>query len=100
MRFPLLFKALTSAPAVACAALLGAGCATDPAPMETQLTECVEPRPQICTMIWAPVCAVHGDGHRETHASDCNACADASVLAHAPGACPENGNAAENGNAS
>jgi hypothetical protein len=38
-------------------------------------------------MIYAPVCAEHRDGHRETHASDCNACADDTVVAHTAGPC-------------
>jgi hypothetical protein len=38
-------------------------------------------------MIYAPVCAEHRDGHRETHASDCNACADETVVAHTDGPC-------------
>lgn len=66
------------------------GCAADPLADSSQSTgpiACTEPRPQVCTMIYAPVCAEHRDGHRETHASDCNACADDTVVAHSAGPC-------------
>lgn len=66
------------------------GCATEPGTVvadEVGPTVCAEPRPQVCTMIYAPVCAEHRDGHRETHSSDCNACADVTVVAHVEGPC-------------
>lgn len=52
-------------------------------------TVCVDPRPQVCTMIFAPVCATHDDGRRETHASACNACADDTVVDHTNESCDE-----------
>lgn len=76
---------------VSVSCLLGLeGCAGDPRADASQSTDpvaCTEPRPQVCTMIYAPVCAEHSDGHRETHASDCNACADDTVVAHTAGPC-------------
>jgi hypothetical protein len=93
MRFSLLFNALTVAwvrlGGVLATALAAAGCATEPPPAELLQGSCSEPRPQVCTMIWAPVCAVHDDGHLQTHASACNACADSSVRAYTPGACAD-----------
>lgn len=50
---------------------------------------CVEPRPQVCTMIYAPVCAQHKDGHSETHSSGCNACADDTVMRYEQGTCED-----------
>lgn len=41
---------------------------------------CKEERPQICTMIYAPVCALDQDGTRKTFASDCVACGEESVI--------------------
>lgn len=38
-------------------------------------------------MIYAPVCAQHSDGSRETHASACNACADDTVSTYVAGPC-------------
>lgn len=89
MSFPLNFKALTlaavSAGAVACSA-------TTPSAPEADIptaNTCQEPRPQVCTTIYAPVCARHADGHEETHASACNACADDTTTAYRNGACEE-----------
>jgi len=65
------------------------GCAGAPAPPEPQVAQCQVPRPQVCTMIYDPVCALHADGVRRTHASSCNACADDTVLGHRPGRCEE-----------
>ena len=50
---------------------------------------CSDPRPQVCTTIYAPVCAEHTDGDRETLASACNACADDTVSAYTTGPCEE-----------
>jgi len=81
MRFSFLFKALT--------VLAVSGCASTPPTAESPQTLCGDARPQVCTMIYAPVCALHDDGHSETHASACNACADSSVRAHTPGPCAD-----------
>ena len=61
---------------------------------------CVEPRPQVCTMDYRPVCATRDNGTRcvttpcdstetATYANGCGACADPAVIAWVPGACPE-----------
>ncbi|MEE4277226.1 MAG: hypothetical protein V2I82_02020 [Halieaceae bacterium] len=71
-----------------------AGCTTAaPAPREVAAQDapelCPDTRPQVCTMIYAPVCAEHSDGRRETLASACNACADNSVQRYVDGPCEE-----------
>lgn len=59
---------------------------------------CTEPRPQLCTMDYNPVCATRDSGTRcvttpcpareqATYANACGACADARVFYHLPGAC-------------
>jgi hypothetical protein len=53
----------------------------------SNLTNCPEPRPQICTMIYDPVCATLTDGQTETKASDCSACGDSEVVGYVHGAC-------------
>ncbi|MFT4874701.1 hypothetical protein [Congregibacter sp.] len=96
MRFSLLISALTLA------ALAGfmTGCATPATPAtpavpaipeEPLVTSCEEPRPKVCTMIFAPVCATRAAGIPETYASGCNACADDQVAAYINGACDDEG---------
>jgi hypothetical protein len=47
---------------------------------------CKNPRPQICTMIYNPVCAYQGE-KTNTYASDCSACADSTVSGYTLGEC-------------
>ena len=58
---------------------------------EIVLTEnaipCSEPRPQVCTMIYLPVCAISTSGAQTIEASDCSACAKADVIAYTQGDC-------------
>ncbi|MCF7970545.1 MAG: hypothetical protein K9L22_05190 [Methylococcaceae bacterium] len=51
------------------------------------LTYCSEPRPEICMMIYQPVCVVDKEGRAKTYASDCTACSDPEVNAYLKGAC-------------
>ena len=65
-----------------------AGCETQPTP--TLVTQCTDPRPQVCTMEYAPVCAdLVAGGGRKQYASACNACADDAVSGYLNGECPE-----------
>jgi len=61
-------------------------------------TQCKEPRPQICTREYRPVCAEVDTGIRcvttpcastklKTYATGCTACADPKVIGYRPGAC-------------
>lgn len=79
----------TTGLAIACVLL--AGCATRASNSAALAPEqvCMEPRPQMCTMQYDPVCARHGDGRLETFSNGCNACADVTVVAWRPGACAE-----------
>jgi hypothetical protein len=63
-----------------------------------QIIECTEPRPQICTREYMPVCATKDTGTRcvttpcpatkkVTYATGCTACADPMVLGYMPGEC-------------
>ena len=68
--------------------LLLAACASQqPAP--SLITQCADPRPQVCTMEYAPVCAALNAGGSREYSSACNACADDAVTGYADGACPE-----------
>lgn len=49
---------------------------------------CTPPRPEVCTMMYAPVCAtLAGDLSQAQYSSPCNACADDRVVAYREGTC-------------
>ena len=79
--------------------------ASDPAPApppkqdKHEPVACTDPRPQVCTMIYAPVCATRDTGVRcikapcpseeqVTKSSSCNACSDPKVISYVEGECP------------
>ena len=65
------------------------------------MVHCAEPRPEICTREYRPVCALREteplckdppcEGEREwiTRPNACEACADPRVIGHRPGSCEE-----------
>ena len=53
------------------------------------LEACADPRPEICTQHYDPVCATREDGSRATYSNGCMACADLHVTGYVAGACPE-----------
>ncbi|MCP4767606.1 MAG: hypothetical protein GY875_15195 [Gammaproteobacteria bacterium] len=52
-------------------------------------TVCEEPRPQVCTMDYRPVCGTLADGSVKTYANGCGACGDAKVNSWVEGECPK-----------
>ena len=54
---------------------------------DSTVSSCPEPRPQICTREYDPVCAQHTDGSWRTHSTGCTACTDDDVSGYRPGAC-------------
>ena len=54
---------------------------------DLEYTVCKEPRPQICTMEYIPVCAKRKDSSFKTYASGCSACSDTSVIKYKAGQC-------------
>jgi len=52
-----------------------------------EMVACPEPRPQICTQDYRPVCAKLRDGSFKTYSNGCTACTDPGVLGHREGAC-------------
>ena len=65
--------------------VVAVGCASTP---DTAF-ECSEPRPQVCTMEFAPTCARLSGGDRKEFASPCTACADPGVSGYDKGGCQE-----------
>jgi hypothetical protein len=57
------------------------------APGALDLILCQEPRPQICTHEYRPVCATLKDGSRQTGATGCTSCSDNEVVGYRKGAC-------------
>ena len=51
------------------------------------LRRCHEPRPQVCTREYLPVCGERKNGGWKTYGNDCDACADPEVVRHRPAAC-------------
>ncbi len=76
---------------IAAISVLAAACSTpasdDAATQASDLTPCEDPRPQICTANYDPVCGRLEDGSDKTYANGCSACGDAAVTGHRPGAC-------------
>ena len=67
------------------------GCASNTEKANSQpdtkaFTACTDPRPQICTMQYDPVCAKL-ETSSKTYATDCTACSDHAVSGYYPGAC-------------
>jgi len=60
---------------------------TDVSEKRSDLSYCSEPRPQICTMIYRPVCGFDKADQSKTYASDCTACSDSEVVAYRKGEC-------------
>ena len=55
----------------------------------SDLVECPEVRPQVCTMLYAPVCAMEENGQFTSYSSDCTACSHAEVVGYQPGVCTQ-----------
>jgi len=69
-------------------AAIAAGCST--AETKHDLTLCTEPRPEVCTMDYQPVCGqrqLSGVERWKTYSNACTACADAAVVGYKEGAC-------------
>jgi hypothetical protein len=78
---------------------------SDEHPMEIKVTdhtstECTNPRPEMCTMDYRPVCATKDTGIRcitepcgstatATYSNGCSACSDPTVLSYVPEECKE-----------
>ena len=52
-----------------------------------QTISCPEPRPEICTQDYRPVCAQMQDGSVKTYSNGCGACSDPAVVGYSDGEC-------------
>ncbi len=58
--------------------------------IQPELVRCTEPRPEICTMDYTPVCALvseAGTSQWKTYANACTACSDSAVTGYRENAC-------------
>ena len=67
--------------------VLLAGCMSSDTPEMKLETTCEDPRSQICTMIYDPVCGHSAAGTQETYSSGCTACSKNEVVGYNKGAC-------------
>lgn len=74
-----------------------AGCNRQSEPADNRI-DCVDPRPQMCTREYRPVCGLRDTGIRcvtepcpgtelKTYGNACDACADQAVISYSQGAC-------------
>ena len=80
----LLMVVMSGFAAVACSPAPPAGEAAASGP---ELSVCEDPRAQICTAHYDPVCGHVGNDKYKTYANACSACSDGAVSGHRPGAC-------------
>ena len=77
---------------ISIACLVLSACATgssDKMQVAPGATVCEDPRPQVCTMDYRPVCGTLKDGSMKTYSNGCGACADVEVVSWVENACPE-----------
>ena len=56
---------------------------------KTEQVMCNQPRPEVCTMNYLPVCALLENGGYKTYSNGCNACSDLTVIRYRNGACDQ-----------
>ena len=66
--------------------LLISGCQSSPAQIENHVI-CKDPRPEICTMNYLPVCGFNSDNETKTYSNACAACSDKQVVSYKDGEC-------------
>jgi hypothetical protein len=54
-----------------------------------EMEMCVDPRSEICTMEFAPVCGVRDGGEKESFPNGCGACSNQEIVGYLPGECAE-----------
>lgn len=69
------------------ATVLISACLNQPAQSEEIDKLCADPRPQLCTMNYLPVCGVLEDNSKKTYSNACSACSDEQVVGYSEGEC-------------
>jgi cytochrome c5 len=58
---------------------------------DSEITPCEEPRPEVCTMNYDPVCSAASGGVSKTYSNACTACSDRTITGYRIGACAADG---------
>jgi hypothetical protein len=72
---------------VACESTIAQNKNSNDSSKEIAIVTCTEPRPQICTNEYKPVCATLENGKNEIYATGCTACADKFVISYRKDVC-------------
>ena len=70
---------------------MNAGCVSAPEQSHGEsdtFISCTEPRPEICTQEYVPVCGYLVDGSQKTYSNACNACSDKETIKYKANSCP------------
>lgn len=79
------FLVVISALSISCATYEDKNDINEPGALDLIL--CEEPRPQICTREYNPVCGTLKDGSQVTGSTGCTSCSDPKVVGYVMGAC-------------
>ena len=89
--YPLTILPRVTTTFLAMAILTLSACASVAPPKEIPdtkgLTPCTEPRPQLCTMDYQPVCGQLQSGEFKTYSNGCGSCTDPAVVGYRAGEC-------------
>lgn len=66
--------------------LLATACKPDAARQNLDVV-CKDPRPEMCTMNYLPVCGISSDNSEKTYSNGCTACSHPEVIGYRKGAC-------------
>jgi len=64
------------------------GCQANPTKVTKQIS-CSDPRPEICTREYKPVCGLYSDNLSKTYSNACTACSDKKVVKYTKAKCPD-----------
>jgi len=64
------------------------GCKSNPTRVTKQIS-CSDPRPEICTMEYTPVCGLDSVNVSKTYSNGCAACSDKKVVEYTKAKCPD-----------
>jgi hypothetical protein len=64
------------------------GCSGTQSVDAESVRQCQDPRPQVCTLEYAPVCGILGNRERREYSNGCSACSDHEVTGYVDGPCP------------